>query len=143
MNSPPVLQAFVVADGIHRCPATGKYTILGTFREVMFPPGVEPIMRIPVGVYAAVTEINGEVTFSLKLRYMKDEELLLDQVIGKLRCNDPLVVAEVSGTLKGLRFGRPGLYALEFFADDVALGTWRLRMQQQQSTPGPTEGELT
>lgn len=62
--SEPYCLAMVLCDGVHRDPATGKSTILGTFSTVGSHEFPAPIR---VCVYWAITDVMGEIELTFRL----------------------------------------------------------------------------
>jgi hypothetical protein len=119
----------VIADGVHRDPATGKFTIIGTFSAFFaqqFPA------RLQFTVYFAITDGIGPLVLSLRI---VDSASLLDGADSSgvvyefktesIDLTSPLMVFEgVFGVQCNIP--KPGLYHCELYADDSLLMSRRV-----------------
>ena len=134
----------VLCDGVHRDPATGKFTILGTFTTVgadTFPA------KVRFCIYFAITDGLGAT--KLRLSLVDAESGIVDtsenriegpvvEIHTDITFEDPLVVMETVVRLE-TSLPKPGLYHCELWAGDDLLMSRRLLAIQKMT--GETEEE--
>lgn len=129
--SEPYCLAMVLCDHVHRDPATGKHTILGTFSTLgahVFPA------QVSFAVYFAVTDGLGPT--KLRIRLVDAKSGLVDEsgdkdrkpvfeVSGEFVFESPLVVMEGAMHFK-TSIPEPGLYHCEMWAGEELLMSRRV-----------------
>lgn len=116
----PYPLAMIISDAVHRDPATGKYTILGTFSSITSKtyPTVHPYLA----VFVNLTDGRGVVP--LRMRLVDAEEELEEPLFEtEMECDffDPRIIYEVVMGAKGIAFPHPGEYRLQLFAGEEFL----------------------
>ncbi len=131
MSRKPFHLAVVVCEQIRRDPATGKVALFSVIHHLIAPFFPCPIAG-GIGVYIAVTEIDGPVRIGAQLITPDGSELACDgwDLTGK----DPLFVHECAGVLSVI-FNAPGMYTLRATADGEMLAEWRFEVSAAESTP--------
>jgi len=137
----PYCLAMVLCDSVHRDPATGKFTLLGTFDS--FVAKTYPA-QIKLAIYFAVTDGIGSCTLRLQLVDAKlgtidakiegDIEGRIFGVKGEHTFKDPLEVSEEAMELV-FSIPTPGVYLCELWANDNML------MQRRFVAHQPEAGE--
>jgi hypothetical protein len=128
----PYCLAMVICDGVHRDPATNKFTILGTFSS--FAAHSYP-SHLRFWIYFAVTDGIGPVT--LRFQLIDAEAGIIDaqddgdaagRVFAlKLETEFPSPFAVVESALGiGADLPKPGQYHCELWADNELLMSRRL-----------------
>ena len=110
----PMALTLLICDGAHRCPATGKWTLLGLFNSIQ-------AMQFPTEhgqmvAYLALTDANGRVPIRFQIVDDEGDENPLFQIDAELVTNDPRTVAEVVIPIFGTAFPQAGDYRLQVFA---------------------------
>ena len=125
----PYCQAMVLCEAAHRCPVTGKWTLLGTFSRLQAT--TVPI-KSQLVVYFVLTDGNGDIPVGLRIvsadneftdESQVDEPAQPEPII--LHFSDPLVSVE---GIMGLEFSlsRFGVYHCELYSGDKVLMARRL-----------------
>lgn len=123
----PYCLAMILCDGVHRDPASGKFTLLGTFhaiRATEFPVGIR------LCVYFALTDIIGGHQIRLQVvdasAHLDDEspEPILTQT-SDMAIEDPLMVVEGIIAIQ-LNLPSAGMYHVELYDGDTPLMSRRL-----------------
>lgn len=98
----------VICDAIHRDPATGKFTLLGTFSVVGAPefPTQHPLLA----VYLALTDGRGVTPIKVELLATDKEDDILATAEVTADFSDPRMVVEAVLAFQGLVFPKPGEY---------------------------------
>ena len=116
----------VLCDEVHRDPATGKSTILGTFGTLGAREYPAPVKLC---VYFAITDAIGDIEITFRLVDSKD---IMDETVEpvfafSLMVNspNPLSVTEGSFGVRGM-LPRPAVYHCEMFAGQDLLMSRRL-----------------
>lgn len=122
----------VLCDGVHRDPATSKFTILGTFDS--FVAKKYPA-RISLGIYFVVTDGIGSCVLRLQLvdanagavdaKLEGDVPGRVFRMQAEQVFEDPLQVTEEAMELEFF-IPSPGIYFCELWADDKMLMQRRL-----------------
>ena len=123
----PYCLAMVLCDNVHQDPATGKFTLLGTFSTFaarQFPALVQFF------VYSAITDGQGQVPIRLRLvdsavDLSGDGNAVFDEVIGECDFDDPLMTLEMRTYLK-LELPAPGVFHCEIYGGEKLLMSRRL-----------------
>jgi hypothetical protein len=116
----------LLADYVHRDPATGKCSILGTFGALYSPIFPAPLA---LTVYFALTDGRGE--HDSRLVIVDANEIASDQaqpvvdIRGKFRFDDPLAVLEASLLLRA-DIPTPSVYHIELYVNDTLLMSRKL-----------------
>lgn len=142
----PYCLAMVLCDAIHRDPATGKCTILGTFSA--FHPRQLPA-KVRFAVYAEVTDGIGEVEFVLRI--VESRSLLDDSgdepfvwkpdQSPKVTLENPLAVLQMT-FLCATELPKAGQYHCELLANGVPLMARRvIVMPPQEQSQADDEKE--
>lgn len=124
----PYCLAMVLCDSVHQDPATGKFTLLGTFST--FGASEFPASVLFV-VYCAITDGQGKVPIKLRLVDSATDvagdggEPVFDEVIGECDFSDPLMVFELR-TLINCNLPEAGVYHCEIYGGDKLLMSRRL-----------------
>lgn len=124
MMIPPIAQAVIMCDCVHRESVSGKYNLLGTFNSLAFPsfPGKLPIMF----VFLSLVEVNGTYDLRIQLVDVDEEFEPIAQVSGTLVGNYPLAIYEFPLHLQDVEFPRTGEYRLQLFAHGTQIAERRL-----------------
>lgn len=107
---PPVAQALLLADFIHRDVRNGKFDVYGVFNLVcssQFPASLADSW-----VYLALTELHGPTPVRVQV-VPSDEDRVCFAADLTFDAPDPLAVVEAAFPIRGLRFPSPGLYRLQ------------------------------
>lgn len=125
---PPVALALIVCDSVYREPATGKYTLLGTFSAI---GGKDfPLVHDRLWIYVALTDGRGPTELSLRIVDVEEEREPVAHATFRIVLQDPRAVAEVTCELKKLRFTAPGEYRVQLFSGQDPLMERRLLLRQ-------------
>ncbi|MBI4231298.1 MAG: hypothetical protein HY608_10720 [Planctomycetes bacterium] len=126
-KTPPVLQAFVLADHVYTDAHTGKKVIAGTFNQ-LWADKYPTQFATATYAYLALRELYGEAQVSLKFIGLADQRVHLQSQPMKVGASDPRATAELVITIPPFPMPEPGDYALEAYADGVLLGMVRMRL---------------
>ena len=124
---PPYALAMVICDAIHRDPATGKHTILGTFSSIAALDF--PVRHPGMGVFISLTDGRGITPLTLKL-VSADENVRIFEAGLEVDFEDPRMVLELATNIGNIEFPQPGEYRLQLFAGDEPLMERRLVVVQ-------------
>ena len=133
---PPLALSMVLADHVHRDPASGKYFILGTYNTLLAPSF--PRVCQPLVVYAALTDGHGRMPLRLVLTDADEELGAIYYAEGAAQADDPTRVWEVVFLLRGVVLPRPGQYRLQLFSGASLLR--ELRLEARQTGVGVASG---
>jgi hypothetical protein len=118
VNSKPQLLAWLLCDGVHIDPGSGKHTILGVFSNIMAKrfPVVHPRMVW----FMTLTDV---ATGPHRLRILMgldptDPKPLIEQAFDS---QGPLVRINLINELRNMSFERPGEYSILIEIDDEPL----------------------
>jgi hypothetical protein len=114
----PVLVGLLFADKIIT-EDNGKKGIIGTFTR--FFAHAFPASFPPWAIYAAVTNVTGEHSFTLNLMDEESGEMVLP-LSGKFEVKQKTDVVELTPTIVGAVFKQPGRYTLLFTVDEDQIG---------------------
>ena len=125
----PYCLAMVLCEAAHRCPVTGKWTLLGTFSRLQSK--TVPI-KGQFAVYFVLTDGNGDIPVGFRVVHADQAfngEVQLDNIVEPeptiIHFTDPLVSVEgVMGVR--LEFPQHGVYHCELYSGDVILMARRL-----------------
>ncbi len=114
----PLCLAMILCDQIITDRDTGKHTLVGTFNQI----GVSslPFIHSAMSVFISLTEGRGQYNGEVRLVHAETDQVLF-QAKGPLKFENPLQVVEIGMVLPPIRFEQPGVYHLEFYADETLL----------------------
>ena len=136
----PVLVALLFADKVIVEEGNHKKTIVGTFTR--FHSDKFPISFPPWYIYAAVTNLGGEHSFSLNLVLEKEKQVILP-INGKLKVDNSRDVIELIFPIGQVVFPSSGDYALTFNIDGNQIGSRLLELiHLSQSNQGEISNEF-
>jgi hypothetical protein len=134
--SEPYCLAMVLCDAVHRDPATGKCTILGTFgtvNDTTYPA------QLSFYVYHAITDVQGEHNIKFQIvdsshGFEEDSEpiVLFDNILPSPA--SPLAVIEGIMGIQNAQIPKPGVYHCELLCDNAVLMSRRLVARQIQKS---------
>jgi hypothetical protein len=124
----PVLAGLLFADKIIT-EDNGKKAIIGTFTR--FFAQVFPASFPPWAIYAAVTNVSGEHNFALNLFEEESHQMILP-LTGKFDVKQKSDIVELTPTIMGAVFPRPGKYTLLFMVDEEQIGARTLFVESNQ-----------
>jgi hypothetical protein len=127
----PVLVALLFADRVLVEEGNRKKTIVGTFTQ--FHSEKFPVVFPPWFIYAAVTNIEGEHSFSLNLVLEKESQVVLG-INGKVKAEDRNKVNEFIFPIQRAIFPSAGTYALTFNIGGSQVGSRLLEVVPQTQT---------
>ncbi|HZV07545.1 MAG TPA: hypothetical protein VE999_20840 [Gemmataceae bacterium] len=122
---PPLAQAMLLADAIHRDPATKKFFILGTYNMLGCPKFPTP--PNPLRVYVSMTDMHGQTPVRIRVTDMDEMYGTLCEKTLVVDCPDPNLNVELVFTPDPV-FPEPGMYRIQLFADHELLRELRLRL---------------
>jgi len=141
--SEPYCLALVLCDAVHRDPATGKCTILGTFSTVN---SLEFPTHLSFCQYNAVTDADGE--FKLKFQIVdsghsfEEDAKPLFSVEVDLHSPSPLAVIEGTMAIQNVPLPKPGVYHCELLHEETLLMSRRLVAIQMSGVNEEGEGNV-
>ena len=123
----PYCLAMVLCDSVYQAPATGKFTLLGTFSTV---GATEFPTKTRFCVYCAVTDGLGKSEIKLKLVHAKkgkeaDDVMIFETPPIEINFPNPLIVAEGVMEIKA-ELPNEGVYICELFSGNDLLMSRRL-----------------
>jgi hypothetical protein len=127
----PVLVALLFADRVLVEEGNRKKTIVGTFTQ--FHADKFPAVFAPWYIYAAVTNIEGEHSFSLNLVLEKESQVILG-INGKVKADDRNKVNEFIFPIQRAIFPSAGTYSLTFNIGGIQVGSRLLEVIPQSQT---------
>src|SRR5580704_6105875 len=89
----PMPLTLLICDGAHRCPATGKWTLLGLFNSIQAHEF--PTQHGQMIAYLALTDANGRIPIRFQIVDDEENEEPLFQIDAELTTDDPRAVAEI------------------------------------------------
>jgi hypothetical protein len=128
----PVLVALLFADRVIMEERTHKKSIIGTFSR--FYTDKFPTIFAPWFIYAAVTNIRGENSFSLNLVFNKAQQVIWP-ISGKFQLDNVLNVVELFYPVLGARFPEEGIYTLTFNIEGIPIGSRILEVLKHPGKP--------
>jgi hypothetical protein len=131
MSRKPYHLAVIVCEEIQRDPNTGKVALVSVVHHLVAPSLPCP-MPGGIGVYIAVTELDGPVRIGVQLVTPDGTELAADG--WNLSGKDPLFVHECAGVL-AVTFGATGMYTVRATADGDMLAEWRFQVSIAGGNP--------
>jgi hypothetical protein len=123
----PVLVALLFADQVIVEQNTQKKVIVGTFTR--FHSDKFPVSFPPWTIFAAVTNLIGEHSFSINLVYDREKQVVVP-LSGKLRSPYENAVLEVIFPIRSAIFPGEGTYTLTFNIDGNQIGSRLLEVEQ-------------
>lgn len=118
----PVFVGLLFADRIIQ-ENNGKKGIIGTFST--FHSANFPVVFPPWGIYAAVTNLEGEHTFAINLVCETSNQVIVN-LSGDINSKSSTDVIEISPQIFNAVFPRAGKYDLTFSIDGHTIGSRRL-----------------
>jgi hypothetical protein len=118
----PIVLALVLCDTIIREVGTNKLSLIGTFNGIF--ANNFPCTHPSLSVYIAITEGRGKVPCKVRMTSVDGQTVF--ELPGQLEFAGPNSVGELVFQLQQIRFERPGVYAIEFWAGDDLLASRRL-----------------
>ncbi|MGO9411790.1 MAG: DUF6941 family protein [Spirochaetia bacterium] len=115
----PVFVALLIADRVVT-EDNQKKGIIGTFTQ--FTVRQVPAALPPWFIYAAVTNISGEHTFSLNLLFDRSQQVIFSAG-GKVSVDDPRRVVELVIQVPNVVFPDEGTYNISFHIDADLIAT--------------------
>ncbi|MDB5309742.1 MAG: hypothetical protein JWO38_3944 [Gemmataceae bacterium] len=122
---PPVVQALLLADYLHKDPRSNKYNIYGVFNGVTCP--YFPVVLPDPWVYLALTELHGPTTVQVRI-VGADEVAAHFAVDLTANADSPLIVVETGFPIRGTRFTGPGLYRLQVVSAGLVIAERRFQL---------------
>lgn len=129
----PVLVALLFADRVIVEHKNMKKTIVGTFTR--FHSENFPIMFPPWYIYAAVTNLEGDHTFSVNLVLEKEQQVVIG-INGQLNTENRKQVSELIFPINKAIFPSAADYVLTFNIDGQQTGSRILEVMEQSRTSG-------
>lgn len=128
-NAPYAL-AMVVCDFVWRDPATGKFTILGTFSTLaaLIFPCVQPLMS----VFVAITDGRGKTPVKLRLVDADESVPPLFEGMFEVEWSDPRMIMEIAFGVQGVAFPSAGEYRFQLFSGSEPLMERRIVVLESQ-----------
>jgi hypothetical protein len=131
---PPEVLALIVADGLHRDAATGKFYILGTYSTIF--AANFPCTHAGIVVYAALSDGHGNTPIKVRLVDANEERPPVFEAIGSVNFPNPLTVVEIGFAHGNIVFPAPGRYSLQLYSGDKLLRERRIAVEPQPRPPG-------
>jgi len=132
----PVFVALLIADRVIT-EDNQKKAIIGTFTQ--FTVRQLPATLPPWFIFAAVTNLGGEHTFSLNLLFDRSQQVIFSAG-GKVSVDDPRRVVELVIQVPNVVFPEEGTYDISFHIDGDLIATRILDVvkapEQRPVTPG-------
>jgi hypothetical protein len=111
----------------------GKKGIIGTFNK--FYSQRFPISFPPWAIYAAVTNLEGKHEFALNLVNEETSQIIVP-LSGQFEARSRMDVVELTPTIVGAIFPKPGVYTLIFYVDGQNLGARVLTVSPPKQAGG-------
>jgi len=118
----------ILADHVHRDPASGKFFILGTYNSLLAPSFPRVCQNLVV--YCALTDGHGRIPLRLVLTDADEELGAICAAEGTAQVNDPTRAWEVVFQLQGAVLPKPGQYRLQLFSGPTLVRELRLEALQ-------------
>jgi hypothetical protein len=128
----PVFVALLLADRVIT-EDNQKKAIIGTFTQ--FTVRQVPASLAPWFVYAAVTNLAGEHSFSLNLVVDRTQQVIFSAG-GTLRVDEPRRVVELVIPVPNVVFPEAGTYIVTFHVEGEQIGSRILDVVQAEPRPG-------
>jgi hypothetical protein len=125
----PVFLGLLAADKVITEEGNRKKTIVGTFTNLHTKtfPAVFP----PWAIYASVTNISGEHSFSVNVAN-PTTEMVVFSAGGTLNVKEPKAVVELAIPVAAARFPEEGTYTIIFNVDGYPVGSRTLNVSRAQ-----------
>ena len=130
--SEPVFVSLLFADRVI-IENTNKKGIIGTFNRFVSPHF--PVAFPPWAIYAALTNAAGKHDFALTLTHTENNQVVMP-LNGEFECTSDEDVVELTFTVAGAFFPKPGKYSLTFHVDGELLGSRILLVDLAQDPAG-------
>ncbi len=134
MSLKPQLLSWIICDGVHIDPATGKHYIMGAYsyiRSMNFP------VRFPRMVFFLTVAGLREGKHKLKISMGLPMEELKTLVDNEFESKGPLQRINLINELNGIAFGGPGQFAISIDIDDENLLVTSLPIMAPQPPQQP------
>jgi len=131
----PVFVALLLADKVVT-EDNQKKGIIGTFNQ--FNLRQLPAIPPPWFIYAAVTNLLGDHSFSVNLVFDSSQQVLFSAG-GRLTIDSPRRVVELVIPVANIPFAEPGAYAVCFFIDGEQIGSRVLEVAKAEEKPSPPQ----
>lgn len=125
MNSPPVLQALVLADHIYT-DESGKRIICGTFSRIYCRQFPTTFSRSTFA-FVLLADVVGTLTLQLRFVHLKDNVILMQSPPIILQSQDPLTPVDLAIEIPPFPLPEEGVYSFECYADNTLIGSVRLQ----------------
>jgi hypothetical protein len=129
----PVFVALLLADRVIT-EDNQKKGIIGTFNQ--FSLRQLPALLPPWFIYAAVTNLGGDHTFTVNLVVDRSQQVLFSAG-GKVTVDSPRRVIELVIPVANVPFVEPGTHTVCFFIDGAQIGSRVLEVMRVEEKPGP------
>ncbi|MBN1523794.1 MAG: hypothetical protein JW904_04885 [Spirochaetales bacterium] len=126
--SEPVLVGLLFADRVIT-ENNNKKGIIGTFNR--FHAEKYPVAFPTWAIYAAATNLTGAHEFALNLIEEETSQVIIP-ISGKIEVASTSDVVELTPTIMGAVFPRPGSYTLSFHIDGSVIGARTLYVQKAE-----------
>jgi hypothetical protein len=126
----PIVLALVLCDSTIREANTNKLSLIGTFNGIF--SNNFPCTHPSLSVYVAITEGRGRVSCKLRMISLADNHVIFE-LPNEIQFGGPTTVAELVFQLHQIRFERPGVYAIEFWANGDLLSSRKLNAQKLEA----------
>ena len=122
----PIVLAMVLCDSTIKEANTGKQTLVGTFNCLY--SNIFPCLHHTLSIYVAITEVHNRVP--CKLRILTSNNQIMFDLPGQVEIGGPTNVAELVFQLNQVRFDQPGVYLIEFWANDELIALRKINVLQ-------------
>lgn len=129
----PIVLALVLCDTIIREAGSNKLSLIGTFNGIF--ANTFPCVHPSLSVYIAITEGRGRVQCKLRMTSLVDNKIIFE-LPGQIEFGGPTSVGELVFQLQQIRFEEPGIYSIEFWAQDDLLASRKLNAQKLENQQG-------
>jgi len=133
----PVFVALLIADRVIT-EDNQKKGIIGTFTK--FSLRQLPAILPPWFIYAAVTNLLGDHSFSVNLVFDRSQQVIFSAG-GRVSVDSPRRVVELVIPVANVSFVEEGIYTVCFFIDGDQIGSRVLEVSKVEDTPGPAQGQ--
>jgi hypothetical protein len=131
----PVFVALLLADKVIT-EDNQKKGIIGTFSQINLRQ--LPALLPPWFIYAAVTNLLGDHSFSLSLVADRSQQVLFSAG-GRVNVDSPRRVVELVIPVANALFAEPGTHTVCFFIDGAQIGSRVLEVARAEETPAPPQ----
>jgi hypothetical protein len=107
----PAVCSLIIVDAVHRDAMTGKFSLLGTYSEIVAPSF--PCMHPSITAYFTLRGGRGRTPIQLTLIDEHEKTVLEHETV--VCFPDPLTVAESVFRSDQVLFAEPGIYRLQLY----------------------------